>query len=79
MLKHNRALSNLSDLRVMGDDNQRCSLTVKLFENVNHDIFICFVKISRRLVGKNDLGVVDKRACNADTLLLTAGKLAYEE
>ena len=51
---------------------------MKLFENVNHDIFIRFVKVSRRLVGKNDLGMVDKRACNADALLLAAGKLAWE-
>ena len=78
MLKHNRALSDLGDLRVVRDDNQRCSLTVKLFENVNPDIFIRFVKVSRRLVGKNDLGMVDKRACNADALLLAAGKLAWE-
>ena len=78
VLKHNRALRDLGDLRVMGDDDQRCSLTVELLENVDHDIFIRFVKVSRRLVGKHDFGMIDERPCDTHTLLFAAGKLAWE-
>ena len=76
MFKYNGTLRYLRYLRIVGDNDQRRSLTVKLLENIDYNIFISFIKISCRFVGKDDLGMVNKRTGNTNMLLFSARKLA---
>src|ERR1700676_5274453 len=63
----------------VGDLNDGGAAFVQAFEEL-HDLFaLCGVKVSRGLVGENELGILDDRASDADQLLLTARKLVGKE
>jgi len=51
---------------------------VQFPENLDDDGFVSFVEIAGRLVGKNDLRLIDQRARDGHALLLAAGKLRGE-
>ena len=62
----------------MRDDQNRGAEGVDLFEQHHNFERTRRVKIARRLVGDDDAGIVDKRSCDGDALLLAAGQLVRE-
>jgi hypothetical protein len=52
--------------------------SVQLAEYLKHDVFVGFVEIASRFVGKNQLRLVDKRARDGHTLLFATGELRGE-
>ena len=72
------ALGEGGHLGVVGDHDDGVALAVKILEKVGDDGLVGGVEVSGGLVGKKDRGVVDKRAGDADALLLASGELAGE-
>ena len=73
------AVCSVCDSKVMRDhDESHTELLSGLEEKVQHLIRVLAVKCTGRLVGHDDIGVVDQRTRDSDTLLLTTGKLARE-
>ena len=62
----------------MRDDQNRGAEGVDLFEQHHNFERARRVKVARGLVGDDDAGIVDKRSCNGDALLLAAGQLVRE-
>ncbi|MNH35274.1 hypothetical protein D3C79_959460 [compost metagenome] len=60
----------------MGDNHHGVAALVQLIEDRQHFLAGLGVQCASRLVRQNNLAAVDQRASDADTLLLTAGKLA---
>ena len=52
--------------------NDGCALAVELFEQGHHLLTILRVEITRRLIGKDKLGIRDKGTGDSHTLLLTS-------
>ena len=44
-------------------------------EDVQHNVAVFFVKVARRFVAHDDVGVVDESTCNGYALFFTTGKL----
>ena len=76
MVEHDFALRAGGDERIVRHDDDCSALLVQLTEQVEHDLLIPLIEIAGRLVGENQLRVVDERAGDAHALLLTAGQLA---
>src|SRR5215831_15166480 len=65
--------------RIVRDhDDCRTFLRVKIQQNVHDFIPHLTVKISRGLIGEEEVRPSDDRPCNGDTLLLSSGKLRRE-
>ena len=72
-----RGLSLSRHLRGMGDDNDRMSLRFQLVKDP-HDLFAgAAVQRTGRLIRKYDRRLCRKCPCNSNTLLLSAGELAW--
>src|SRR5487761_627690 len=78
MGKLDAAVGEAADGWVVRDHEDRVALAVKIAEESNHGLFVGFVEIAGRLVGKNQLGMIDQRASDGDALLLASGKLRRE-
>ena len=61
----------LNLLEIMGNDNQKLILR-HLAKKLNNLLGGCRVKVSRRLIGKDDGTILGKRTGNNRSLLLTA-------
>ena len=59
----------------MGDDQNRCAHGVDLGQKLDDLVGKLGVDVAGRLVGDDDLGIIDQRARQTDALLLTARKL----
>ena len=51
---------------------------VQITEDFEDDFFVGFVEIAGRLIGEDELGLIDERASDGDALLLASGKLRGE-
>ena len=60
----------------MRDQKQRLALAAKRLKELQNHALVGLVEVARRLVGDDDVGVVDECTRDADTLLLAAAKLA---
>ena len=64
-------------LRV-GNHNNRCALLMELFEQSHHLLTILRVEVTRRLIGKDQLGIRHEGAGDSHALLLTTRELLWE-
>src|SRR5690606_18006176 len=71
--EHDRPVGILRHLRPVRDDDHRDAFLVEIAEEL-HDLRsgLC-IERAGRLVGQQDLGIVDERARDGDALLLTTG------
>src|SRR6267378_3859255 len=63
------------NVRIVRHHQDRVARVVQLAENLKHHVFVGFVKIAGRLVGKNQLRLIDECTRDGHALLLAAGKL----
>src|SRR5580704_4646312 len=64
--------------RIVRDHHDRLTeVFVQLAQHLEHDIRIFRIEITRRLIGKQDFWLVDNRAGDRDSLLLTARKFGW--
>ena len=75
MMQFDAAVGQARHHGIVRDHHDGASLLVKLAQQAQHDLFVQRVEIAGRLVGENDLGIIDQRPRNADALLLASGKL----
>src|SRR5437588_11713188 len=76
VLEDDDAVSVGGDVRLVRDEDERYpALAVEALENLHHFDRRARVQIARRLVGEYERGVVDERARDCDSLLLSARKL----
>ena len=61
----------------MRDDDDRAPGGADLVEDAQHLLAAGAIERAGRLVGKDDVGIVDQRAGDRDTLLLAARELAW--
>jgi hypothetical protein len=66
------AIRQPPDRGIMSNHQYRVPLNVKLSQQINDDLLVRFIEISRRLVGKQELRVIDERSRDGHALLLTA-------
>ena len=59
----------------MRNHHDGAPLLVEFAQQAQHDFFILCVQIAGGLVSEHDLGIIDERSGNADSLLLTSGQL----
>src|SRR5713226_7236967 len=76
--KLDAAVSLARDVRVVRHHQDGVAGIVQFAENLDDDRFVGFVEVAGRLVGKNNLRLVDQRARDGYALLLTARKLRGE-
>jgi hypothetical protein len=65
------AVSLLRDIGIVRDHEDGVAGTVEFAEQPDDDFFIGFVEIPGRLVGEDELGLIDERAGDGDALLFT--------
>ena len=75
MSEFDAAIGELADGRIVGDHEDGVAFAVEIAQQANHGFFVGFVEIAGGLVGENQLGMIDQRASDGDTLLFAAGKL----
>ena len=63
-------VAHFSNVGRMADKNHAFALVRQLTEDIHDLLLRVTVKVSRRLVGKNDVGVVGERACDGNSLPL---------
>src|SRR5437762_3147983 len=63
----------------MRDLNDRGSSFIQFFEQLHDFLALRGVQIAGRLIGKNKFRFLDYRASHSDQLLLSAGKLIWEQ
>ena len=64
-------------IRVVGDHDDRLpELPVQLLQHAQHELGVRRIQIAGRLIGKQDSGAVDDRACQSNSLLLAPRELA---
>src|SRR6266436_1890555 len=63
----------------VGDLNDRSPSVVEALEELHDFIALRGVQVAGGLVGEDELGILNDRACYANELLLAAGKLVGEE
>ena len=69
-------VSKFGEFLVVGHDDKRLAeLVAKVKEKLMQFCLILAVKTARRLVGKDDIGLVHKGTCYSNTLLFATGKL----
>ena len=68
------AIHKAADHRRMRDDEDGVSGGVKLPQQVQNNLLVGLVEISRGLVGENQFRLIDQRARDRHALLLAAGK-----
>ena len=73
MVQFDAAVGQAGDDRVVSDHHDGASLAVQFAQQAQNNLFVDRVQVSGGLVGKNDFGIVDQGAGNADSLLLSAG------
>ncbi len=74
--EHHRPLGVLRDVRFVGDQHDRLAVVVEPLEH-RHDLLGGLrVEVPGRLVGQDQLGIVDERPRDRDALLLAARELA---
>src|SRR6266404_4582922 len=66
------------DVRVVRYHQDGVAGVVQFAENLDDDVFVGFVEISRGLVGENYFRLIDEGARDGHALLLAAGKLRGE-
>ena len=69
------AVGELPDRRRVRHHQNRVPFGVQLAQQLDHDLLVGFVQISRRLVRENQFRMIDQRARHGHALLLAAGKL----
>ncbi len=66
------ALGPRGDIGIVGDDDDRPPLAVQLLQDLQDLLAAAPVERAGGFVRQDDLGAVDQRACDRDTLLLAA-------
>ncbi len=64
----------INQIFVVGSDYYRCSHAVELFEQIKETYCNHVVDVSGGLIGEQQAGTGNNRACNCDALLLAAGE-----
>ncbi len=67
-------LKAVHQIFVVGSDYYRCPHAVELFEQIKETYRDHFIDVSGGLIGEQQPGAGNNRACNSDALLLTAGE-----
>ena len=78
VVQFDAAVSQAGDDGVVRHHDDGASLLMEFAQQAQDDLFVNGVEVARGLVGKNDLGIVDQGARDADALLLATGKLRRE-
>src|ERR1700722_3921777 len=78
MSEFDAAISELSYGSVVSDHKDGVAFAMKLAEQADDGFLVGLVEIAGGLVGEDQLGMIDQRASDGDTLLLAAGKLRWE-
>ena len=65
-------------VHIVGNHDDGVTGLVEFAKNVDDDLFVGFVKVARRLVGENELGLIDERAGDGDTLLFSSREFGGE-
>src|SRR5271169_2138878 len=66
------------NVRVVRDHQNRMACLVQLTENLQNDLFVRFIEITSRLVGEDDLRLIDQRPRDSHALLFAARELRRE-
>ena len=77
-MEFDAAVGEARDNGIVRHHHNRASLLVKFAQQAQDDLFIQRIKIASRLVGKNNLRIVDQGPRDADALLLAPGKLRWQ-
>ena len=78
MLDDDAALRCRTNLGGVRDREDRMTFRVQFAEDLHDEVLIDLVEVARRLVRKDEHGVVDQGTRNANALLLAARKLARQ-
>ena len=72
MVQFNASVAQTCDDGIVGHHHNGASLAMQFAQQPEHDLFICGIQISSRLVGENDFRIIDQCASNAHPLLFAA-------
>ena len=75
VLQFDAAIGLTRDVRVVRDHQNRVTRAMQLAEQFHHDGFVFLVEVAGRLVGQNQLGLIDQGASNRHALLFATRKL----
>ncbi len=78
MVQFNTPVGQPRHYGVVRDHHQSPALLVELTQKAQDDFFVLRVEVSGGLVSQNNFRIIDQGACDADALLLTAGKLRWQ-
>lgn len=77
LLQFDDSIGLFGEIQIMGDHDECVAmLGADSLQDVNDALCSFDVKIARRFVRKDDVGIVDKGTRDGDTLLFTAGQFA---
>lgn len=62
VVEHDLAFGAGGHQSIMRDDDDRRALAMQLAKEIEHDALVGLVKVAGRLVGQNQLGMIDERA-----------------
>src|ERR1700746_3313794 len=65
-----RAIGESCDHRIVRNHYDRPALLMEISQLFQNELLVSCVEVSSGLVGKNDAGIVDQRACDTYSLLL---------
>ncbi len=71
MFQMNYSFSKLLDFIFVGNKNHRAAFLVEFVYLFKHDMCIMFIKVGDRLIGKNNLWLVEQCASHGGTLFLS--------
>lgn len=72
------AIGQASDGGRVRDHENSMSFAVQFVEELDHGLLVGFIQVSGRLVGENELRMIDQRPGNSNTLLFAPGKFSRQ-